>query len=607
MKRRIVIATLVLLVIFSSVISVAAVGAFVREKSRSDFMRSLAYERARAEYALAQQAQEPAPIEEPARAPGAQPPAPRRGGRGVPPPTAPPGPESPTIPIDAPRYQDQFPDGFDIEAWERSRDAVRLGQDLMVGPNDIVRDAFVVFGNATIAGRVTGDLHVFFGTARILSTAVIDGDFISVGGGATVQPGATVRRDVVAIGGPFDAPAGFSSGGEQIVVGSGMLGGSLNAVVPYLSRGLLWGRVIVPDLPWVWGVLALFFLVYAALNLIFDRPVRACAGTLRDRPLTAFGAGLLVLLLVGPICVLLAFSIIGIAVVPFVLCALIAGGLIGKVAVTRFIGMTAVEEDPDGNRAHAARSFVIGFAVLTIAYLIPALGIITWAIAGVLGLGSSWLTFMAAYRRENPVKPPAMVPPPVAPPPASVYPPSTWTPTPGAPSTAFDGSAAATPTAPPPMEAPPLSSHPPAYAYAPAAYPPAASGLLVAQPRALFRDRLAAFVVDLFIVFFSTVFLDAVGVVDDEAFFPLFLIYFIAFWTWKQTTFGGVVCQLRLVKTDGTQVGFADALVRGLAGIFSLGLLALGALWILRDPERQAWHDKIAGTYVVKVPRNFPL
>ena len=26
-----------------------------------------------------------------------------------------------------------------------------------------------------------------------------------------------------------------------------------------------------------------------------------------------------------------------------------------------------------------------------------------------------------------------------------------------------------------------------------------------------------------------------------------------------------------------------------------------------RDEERQAWHDRVAGTYVVKVPRNFPL
>jgi uncharacterized RDD family membrane protein YckC len=383
-----------------------------------------------------------------------------------------------------------------------------------------------------------------------------------------------------------------------------MLGGSLNAVVPYLSRGLLWGRVIVPDLPWIWGVLALFFLLYAALNLIFDRPVRACALTMRDRPLTTFGAGLLVLLLVGPICVLLAVSIIGIAVVPFVICALIAGGIIGKVAVTRWIGMTAVEEDPDGNRAHAARSFVIGFAVLTIAYLMPVLGIITWAIVGVLGLGSSWLTFMAAYRRENPPRektpamvPPAPMPPPFVPPPAPSFPAS---------SVAFDASAGSTPIATPPFEAtaPPQGG---AYAaYAPGAY--VTSGLLVAQPRAMFRDRLAAFIVDILVVAIAATFLNAIFDFDGPGpFFPLLLIYFIVFWTWKQTSFGGVVCQIRLVRTDGMPLSFADALVRSLAGVFSLGVFALGALWILRDPERQAWHDKIAGTYVVKVPRTWPL
>jgi uncharacterized RDD family membrane protein YckC len=61
------------------------------------------------------------------------------------------------------------------------------------------------------------------------------------------------------------------------------------------------------------------------------------------------------------------------------------------------------------------------------------------------------------------------------------------------------------------------------------------------------------------------------------------------------------------VRTDGTPLRFVDALVRGLSAIFSIAVLGLGVLWILRDPERQAWHDRIAGTYVVKVPRNWPL
>ena len=40
---------------------------------------------------------------------------------------------------------------------------------------------------------------------------------------------------------------------------------------------------------------------------------------------------------------------------------------------------------------------------------------------------------------------------------------------------------------------------------------------------------------------------------------------------------------------------------------FAIGVLGIGCLWVLRDPEQQAWHDKIAGTFVIKVPRNHPL
>ena len=94
---------------------------------------------------------------------------------------------------------------------------------------------------------------------------------------------------------------------------------------------------------------------------------------------------------------------------------------------------------------------------------------------------------------------------------------------------------------------------------------------------------------------------------DESMFFLLLLTYHIGFWTWKGTTVGGIICQLRVVRVDGAPLRFADALVRGLSSIFSLAVLGLGCLWILRDPDRQAWHDRIAGTFVIKVPRNWPI
>jgi uncharacterized RDD family membrane protein YckC len=82
--------------------------------------------------------------------------------------------------------------------------------------------------------------------------------------------------------------------------------------------------------------------------------------------------------------------------------------------------------------------------------------------------------------------------------------------------------------------------------------------------------------------------------------------YFVLLWMWRGTTVGGMVCNLRIVRTDGDAMAPFDAVVRALASVLSFAALGLGFLWILRDPERQAWHDKIAGTYVVKVPAMAP-
>jgi uncharacterized RDD family membrane protein YckC len=54
-------------------------------------------------------------------------------------------------------------------------------------------------------------------------------------------------------------------------------------------------------------------------------------------------------------------------------------------------------------------------------------------------------------------------------------------------------------------------------------------------------------------------------------------------------------------------VDWATSIVRALACFLSLFAAGLGFLWIIWDPERQAWHDKIAGTVVVRVPRGVSL
>ena len=479
-----------------------------------------------------------------------------------------------------------------IEQVERTRwtsPVLRIGQGYTLKAGDAAREIVVIFGDATIEGRVDQNVIVILGSAQLKSTAVIDGSLVVIGGHVQAAEGAQVHDDLFVGGGGLEAPAGFAPGGQYVGIGSSTFDGYFRDLVPWLTRGLLWGRPIVPGLSWVWTIALMFFLMNLLLNVVFDAPVKAAAATLRATPLSTFMSGLLVMLLAGPICLLLAVSVIGLAVVPFLMCALLIAAVLGKIAFARWIGMSVVHQDDVDNRGQSMRSFLIGSAVMCIAYMIPVLGFVTWALAGVFGLGASTLAFMSAYRRENP-KPPRkikvapMEPPPPAPAPAGP-----------SPSVAY---AAPAPAAEEPLYA--------AVAAPAEPVPVATASELVVLPRAAFLDRLAAFSLDAILIIIAVQALDF-----DREFarvgFLLALAYHVSFWTLKGTTLGGIICQLRLVRTDGAPVGFSEALVRGLTGIFSLAVLGIGCLWILKDPDRQAWHDRVAGTYVVKVPRNWPI
>jgi uncharacterized RDD family membrane protein YckC len=478
--------------------------------------------------------------------------------------------------------------------------SLRIGQNYELRANNVARDVLVVAGDAVIEGRVDRDLVVILGNVQLAATAVVDGSFVVVGGTAFVAEGAQVREDVF-VAGALNSPAGFSPGGHHTVIGTSGMATALRGIVPWLTQGLLLARPIVPSLQWVWTFALVFFVINLLLNLMFDTPVRAATLTMRATPLSSFMTGLLVMLLVGPICVLLAISVVGIAVIPFVLCALLLAGLLGKIGFARWIGMRAIHQDDMESRAQSLRSFLVGSAVMCIAYMIPVLGLVTWILAGIIGLGASTQAFFSAYRRENP-RPPkkSKVPPPVEP----AAPAAPFTPPPDA--------APAMASAVPPAEGPPpftAAADEPLYA---AVMPPAEpapapiESELVLLPRAAFLERLAAFALDVILVIMIVNIFDFHRDWENKALF-IALVYHIGFWTWKGTTLGGIICQLRLVRIDGAMLRFADSLVRGLTGIFSLAVVGLGFLWILRDPDRQAWHDRVAGTYVVKVPRNWPI
>jgi len=64
---------------------------------------------------------------------------------------------------------------------------------------------------------------------------------------------------------------------------------------------------------------------------------------------------------------------------------------------------------------------------------------------------------------------------------------------------------------------------------------------------------------------------------------------------------GKMVCKLRVVRVTGEPLGYSKAFLRWLCYMVSAIPLFLGYVWVAWDTHKQAWHDKIAGTCVIRL------
>lgn len=137
-------------------------------------------------------------------------------------------------------------------------------------------------------------------------------------------------------------------------------------------------------------------------------------------------------------------------------------------------------------------------------------------------------------------------------------------------------------------------------------------------PAASFSRRIAAALYDslllaalMMVVTVLLVALRGEAVPPGNPFYQLMLlvtaaVFFVGFWTHGGQTLGMRTWRLRLELRSGADLGWPVALLRFAAALLSLAALGIGFLWILFDPEKRAWHDRIAGTRVVLLPKERP-
>jgi uncharacterized RDD family membrane protein YckC len=78
----------------------------------------------------------------------------------------------------------------------------------------------------------------------------------------------------------------------------------------------------------------------------------------------------------------------------------------------------------------------------------------------------------------------------------------------------------------------------------------------------------------------------------------------ILFWFYRQATPGKMIIGARIVDATTAQPPSTGQLIGRYFGYYvSMIPLFLGMLWVAFDPRKQGWHDKLAGTVVVRPRR----
>lgn len=80
------------------------------------------------------------------------------------------------------------------------------------------------------------------------------------------------------------------------------------------------------------------------------------------------------------------------------------------------------------------------------------------------------------------------------------------------------------------------------------------------------------------------------------------IFYYVYFIGSRGQTFGKQITKIKVVKIGtNNPPGYFSAFLREIVGKFiSFIVILLGFFWMLWDPQKQTWHDKIAGTVVIK-------
>ena len=524
-------------------------------------------------------------------------------------------------------------------------DVVGIGRDAELAAGSHATSVVSVFGSATSAGNVDEDVvsvlgstHITGGTVggqtvAVLGTVYINGEVsgqvVAVMGNVELGPEARVHGDMIIVGGDLKKdPAAVVDGHVENVLGVDW--GNFDWMRPWIQRCLLYGRPLAfsSGLGWAWGIALGLLALYVFMAVVFRGAVDKCIHTLETEPGPSILAALVLTLGIPVLFLLLAITVVGIAAIPFLVIGLVCATIFGKVVVLAAIGKRCAPSLANDPVRHTIVGVLVGGLILLVVYTLPVMGFVIYKLTDLLGLGVVAYTLLVAVRAQRLARSggpgsgggaaavggmPGVSGGPTAAP---------HTEPPRGPDFTVGRDGRAEPhfgqaadftsedrQAPPgvgpggnnmntgSMGASAPGGGPPPHTTS--SQPPLNPSVL---PRAGFGIRMGALLLDIILIGIVTHQLH-----DHDVFLVLLAAYGAVMWKLKGSTIGGIICGLQVVRVDGRPIDWPTAIVRALSCFLSLAVVGLGFIWIAIDHDRQGWHDKIAGTAVVRSPKGTSL
>jgi uncharacterized RDD family membrane protein YckC len=320
------------------------------------------------------------------------------------------------------------------------------------------------------------------------------------------------------------------------------------------------------------------------MALLFPSGISRCVKTMEAQPGRTTLAALFTFIGKPIVFLVLVITVIGSILVPFLAFALMVAGLFGKAVAFAWLGGRALPRRAPDQQFPPVVAVLVGGLIALVLYVVPVLGFIAYKGLDVLGLGMVVYTLILALRARRETAQAAQAAAAAAG-------------TPAAAAAIADMPAGTSP------EQGGAASAPPAAAAA-ASAPSAAPLSLDLDNRAGFWIRMVALLLDLILV---GIVCSILSIPTHNGLLLVLAAYGAVMWKLRGTTIGGIVCGLRLARLDGRPIDWATAVTRALGSFLSFFVVGLGFIWVVFDPERQSWHDKIAGTVIVHAPRGTPL